>query len=61
MERANLVKAISNVAELEKKIGAGQVNTVFLCGVGVLVKFHFQFHRVKDDLLRNRSKIFDVN
>ena len=25
MERANLVKGISNVAELEKKIGAGQV------------------------------------
>jgi len=25
MERANFVKAISNVDELEKKIGAGQV------------------------------------
>jgi hypothetical protein len=33
LERANLVKAISNVAELEKKIGAGQVNTVFFCAV----------------------------
>ena len=31
MERANLVKGISNVAELEKKIGSGQVR--LFCGM----------------------------
>ena len=30
MERANLVKAISNVEELEKKIGAGQIEEVII-------------------------------